>query len=298
MTAEKELSYTYYPGCSLEGLSKEYDISMKVVCEKLGMELEELDDWNCCGASTLVSVDKLFAALAPARVLALASEHDRDVVVGCNACYLVLRKTLEDYRGDETLRNKVDEGLAEIDRELNPEIRVRHLLDVVVEDLGTEAIENMVTNPLGNMRFAPYYGCQIARPYGPNNPTHMEDLIEALDGNAVEFYSKTRCCGSSLLASLKLEGLELARSILADAAEQDVDGIIAMCPLCQINLDAYQAQVNKRFNTSFDLPVLYFTQLLGLAIGIDSSELGFNRLITSPAELLEKFRNAQEVTVT
>jgi len=162
--SNNQRTYTYYPGCSLEGLSKEYDLSLNAVCDELGLKLEELDDWNCCGATTLVSVDDLFSVLAPARSLAMAGELDRDLVVACNSCYLVLKKTLKKYKEDPVLREKVDEGLAQIGRTLNPEIRIRHLLDVIVEDFGLEDLGERITHPLSGLRFAPYYGCQAARP--------------------------------------------------------------------------------------------------------------------------------------
>ncbi len=298
MTSTNALSYTYYPGCSLEGLSKEYHTSLCEVCRALDMNIEELEDWNCCGASTLVAVDELFSVLAPARNLALASELDRDLLVACNSCYVVLRRTLEQYRTKPDLKEKIDEALGLIGRKVNPELPIRHIVEVIHQDVGTEAVAAQVAKPLKGLRIAPYYGCQAARPYNLTASRPLETLLETVGAEVVPFDSKTRCCGSSLLASLKMEGLELAHDILREATDQKVDALAVVCPLCQVNVDAFQGQVNARYGTQFRIPVLYFTQLMGLAFGLPQNKLGINRLVTPATSLLKKLAGQKEVAVT
>jgi heterodisulfide reductase subunit B len=286
------MKYTYYPGCSVKATANLYQESIDVVAPALGIELEELDDWNCCGATAYMSVRELMSFAISARNLALAEPFHRDVVTPCSACYLVLNKTNRYFAEYPELRKKLGKALEAGGLSYSGNIRVRHLLDVFINDVGSEAISAKVTKKLDGLKVAPYYGCQIVRPsyYGcpregvnsefddPDDPVCMDYLIEATGASCVKYSMKTKCCGASLMGTEEKQALGLCRELLADARRNGAHCIVTICPLCQMNLDVYQPKVNRLFHEDFKIPVIYFTQLIGLALGRKPVELGLQRL--------------------
>jgi heterodisulfide reductase subunit B len=284
------MKYTYYPGCSVKATANLYQESIDAVAPKLGIELEELEDWNCCGATAYMSVRELMSFAISARNLALAEKHHRDIVTPCSACYLVLKKTNQYFADYPELKKKLGKALEAGGLSYSGNTRVRHILNVIVNDVGVEKIGEQVTRKLEGLNVAPYYGCQIVRPsyYGcgadaeniddPDDPVSMDRLIEATGAACVNYSMKTKCCGSSLMGTEEKQAMKLCMEILADAERNGAHCIVTICPLCQMNLDVYQSKVNRLFGTKFDIPVIYFTQLLGLAMGIEPKELGLGRL--------------------
>lgn len=284
------MRFAYYPGCSLSATARPYDESVRAVAKALGMELLEVDDWNCCGATAYMSVNEVLAFSLSARNLSLASKVDGTLLTPCSACFTNLRKT-ETYLAEfPEVKLKVDAALAEAGTSYGGGVVTKHLLQVVVEDIGLEAVRRKVSRPLAGLRVAPYYGCQIARPYGieegSDNPVMMDRLLEALGATPTHFPMKTACCGGSLIGTREEVALRLCRNLLLCARQDAADCIAVTCPLCQINLDAYQGAVNRSYGTDFSMPVVYFTQLMGLAFGIDREKLGLQRCIV-PATALE-----------
>jgi len=286
--------YTYFPGCSCssEGGAKAYNISMQAVCKVLEVELRELDDWNCCGSTPSSSVDELGAFCLAARDLALAEKAGLDMVTPCSACYVIFNRTntcLKDY---PNLRTKVDEALSAGGLKYNGTIRVRHTLDILTTDISPDALKTKVKRPLNGLKVAPYYGCQVVRPgFGfdhPETPESLDRLITNLGGEATPFPLKTQCCGGSLIISEEELALNLTRKLLESAASNGAECIITACPLCQTNLDAYQSRVNKKFKTNYRLPVLFFTQLMGVAFGVDGEALALKKNIVPSEEVLAK----------
>ncbi|MFB3776328.1 MAG: CoB--CoM heterodisulfide reductase iron-sulfur subunit B family protein [Bryobacteraceae bacterium] len=276
------MEYLYYPGCSLESTGKPYDESLKAVFRTLGVGLRELEDWNCCGATMYMSVDETLSLAMSARNLALAErDGSRDLIAPCSACYTVLLKTNRILRDNPDLRAKVDHLLSQVGLRYGLEVRVRHPLDVLVNDIGADAIASAARRRLNDIAFAPYYGCQIVRPERgfdhPEFPSTMDALFERLGARAVYFPLKTRCCGGMLMTKFPEVCLQLVKDLLECAAENGANCIVTTCPLCQINLEAYQTRVNKKLGTAFRVPVLFFTQLLGLALGCPDKELGLHR---------------------
>jgi heterodisulfide reductase subunit B len=275
------MAYTYYPGCSLESTSKAYDESLRKVFELLRLELKELPDWNCCGATMYMSVDENLASSISARNLALAEKVQQDVVAPCSACFNILSKTHRLMRDNAAMREKVNDILAPAGLKYNLSLRIRHPLDVLVNDVGVEMIKVEAKKDLAGLRIANYYGCQIVRPErgfdDRENPTTMDDLFEALGAVNVYFPMKVRCCGGMLMTTYPDVALKLVKELLECAEENEAECIVTTCPLCQINLEAYQGKVNARFNTKFNIPILFFTQLLGLALGAAANELGLQR---------------------
>lgn len=292
------MKYGYYPGCSLSRTAKAYDVSTKLIADRLGMELEEIDDWNCCGASEYFSVNKNAAYSLVARNLALASTQNglEDLLAPCSACFLNLRKTDHYMAKYETINRVTNEALAAGGLSYKPgAIKVRHLFDAVVTDIGIESIKDKITHPLEGVRVAPYYGCYLVRPcFGdepfdnPEYPMRLDELMSSLGATVVDFPLKAHCCGGHMTQISDETAFELIRRLLQNADEYNSDLIVTLCPMCQLNLDAYQSQINRHFGTNYDIPILYFTQLIGLAMGIVPTELGIGKEIVSSARALRK----------
>ena len=285
--------YTYYPGCSAEGANKAYHTSARCVSETLGVELVDLPDWNCCGASTYTSVDQKRAMALSARNLALAEREARDLVAICSGCFCALSKTNRYLAESEALARELSGALDAAGLEYRGTVRVRHLLDVFVNDVGQARIRDSVAKSLSGLRVAPYYGCQLSRPKGmfgdPEFPTEMDDLLSWLGAEPVRYPLKAKCCGGMLMTTRSDVCETLVLRLLSAAVEAEAECIATICPLCQINLEAYQNRINKRFGTRFDMPIFYFTQLTGLALGLGEKELRFRDNLTPSEPILARY---------
>ncbi len=277
------MSYVYYPGCSLESSAEAYDCSTRWVFKKLGIDLAELEDWNCCGATMYMSIKETISLAFSARNLALAERMKAEIVAPCSSCYTILNKTNHVLGENFILREKVNQSLKRVGLKYNLTTKVRHPLDVLVNDIGIEAISAQVEFNLHGIRVAPYYGCQIVRPDGffddKENPTTMDRLFQALGARIVYFPVKLRCCGGMLMTTFQDVALRLNKEILECAVENNADCIVTTCPLCQINLDAYQDKINKKYGYRIKMPVLFFTQLLAHTLGASRKEAGFDQNI-------------------
>ena len=284
------MKVAYYPGCSLHATARAYDESIRSIAGLMNLTLEEIDDWNCCGATAYMNVNEILSFSLSARNLALAAKTGLPVVSPCSACYTNLRKTEKFLAEMPDIKRKVDEALAAGGLRYDGGIVSKHLLQVVVEDVGLDKVRTLVKRPLAGLKVAPYYGCQIARPFAMeesvDNPVMLDRLIEALGAVAVPYAMKTVCCGGSLMGTREEVALRLCRNLLLCAQQQKADCIAVTCPLCQMNVDTYQGRVNEIYGTSFNIPVLYFTQLMGMAFGIGAEDLGLQRGTVSAAALL------------
>jgi heterodisulfide reductase subunit B2 len=276
------MKYAYYPGCSLRGTGRAYEESLLAVLRILEVDIEEIDDWNCCGATTYLSVDELTSYALAARNLALASRRSGEIIAPCAACYLVLNKTQHYIREYPTIKLVVTRALDTIGLTYQDDIRVRHPLDVLLNDVGLETIAKKVKVPLKGLKVAPYYGCQIVRPYSTfddqRNPTSMDRLLEACGAKVVHYPLKTRCCGGSQKGTLPEVGLDLIHYLLSGAAANGAEVIATACPLCQFNLDSFQDESGDRHHP-IHIPVVYFTQLLALALGAPAGSFGLQRCL-------------------
>jgi len=287
------MRYAYYPGCSLEATGRPYEESVQKVAKALGIELVELEDWNCCGATAYMSINEVLSFSLSARNLCQAKKIGNTLVTACSACYTNLRKT-ETYLVDfPEIKSEVDTALAEAGLHYEGGVVTKHFLQTVVQDAGLDRIKSLVKHPLSGLRVAPYYGCQIARPYGieddADNPTMMDKLLTTIGATVTNFPMKTVCCGGSLMGIQKEVALRLCRNILLCAQQYEAQCIAVTCPLCQMNLDAFQSAINKTYGTSFNLPIVYFTQLMGVAFGVDSKGLGLNDCIVPAKEVMAKY---------
>lgn len=282
--------YAYYPGCSLEKMGQSYHLSALETTRKLDVDLQELDDWNCCGATAYFHVDELLAYTLAARNLAIAEKTGLDFVAPCSGCYKNTYFTNTNLKDDPDLFDHINYALEEDDLLYSGTTDVRHLMEIYVNDVGLDEIKNKVTHPLKGLRVAPYYGCQMLRPRKDHedveNPQFFEELLLTIGSDPVNFAYKLRCCGGSLIISSREAALDMVHMLLQSAADQDASVIATSCPLCQVNLECYQSQVNQEYGTNFEIPVLYFTQLIGLAMGIQPKKLGVGTELVSAKEVL------------
>jgi heterodisulfide reductase subunit B len=285
-------NYSYFPGCSAEATASPLGISVLPVAKELGMDLAELEDWNCCGSSPYGSVDKLEATCIAARNLALAEKTGLDLVTPCSNCYVVLDGANEILKEYPALKEQVGKALAVAKLGYKGGVRVRHLAEVLYTDITPEVIGTKVAKPLKGLKVAAYYGCQLVRPNGfddPESPHSLDELVASLGADVVPWQMKVQCCGSSLVMPEQEVALGLVNRILRNAQENGAQCLVTPCPLCQINLDVYQGQVNRLFKTKYNLPVLFLTQLIGVALGIKPEALALSGNIVSPMRVLAPY---------
>jgi heterodisulfide reductase subunit B len=278
--------YAYYPGCTLHSTAKEYDASTRLVCNELGIELRELKDWACCGASSGHSMGRLLGVALPARELQLAEEGGLPLVAPCAMCYFRLKVAAHELVDEITL-NTVRGLLA---KEFRNAAKVVHLLEVVAED--KETVRSKLKRSLAGMRVACYYGCLLVRPRDilqfddEENPQMMDRLMEMLGAESIDWGFKTECCGASLPLARPDIVLRLSHRILSQAKQSGADCIVVACPMCHSNLDTHQKEMKEKYEDGIGLPVLYFTQLLGLALGFSARQLLLDKHLTDPLPML------------
>ncbi len=283
--------YAYFPGCAIGATAIGLGLSVQAIAKPLDMELIELEDWTCCGSTPYGSLDELESIVVAARNLALAEKTGLDLVTPCSSCYVTLYKANLYLKEHPQLMGQVNEALAVANLEYHGNLRIRHLMEVLLYDVTPEVIAAKVEQGLNRLKVAAYYGCQMVRPdYGFDNPEFPQSLgrlVECLGAEAIPFPLKNRCCGGSLIIPEESLALGLIRKLLDNAAENGAQCLATPCPLCQTNLDAYQSQVNSKFKTNYNLPVLFISQLIGIALGVDPISLGLNTNIVSPSRVLD-----------
>ncbi|MBI4785880.1 MAG: CoB--CoM heterodisulfide reductase iron-sulfur subunit B family protein [Chloroflexi bacterium] len=286
--------YAYFPGCSLEKIGLSYHMSALETTRQLGIELIELEDWNCCGATAYFAVDEFLAYALGARNLAMAEKQGLDCVAPCSGCYKNMYFANADLKRDADLAEHINYALQADDLKFSGRIAVRHLMDVFVHDVGLDEVKARVSQPLSGLRVAPYYGCQILRPRKDHedveNPRFFEDLLSAAGATPVDFPLRLQCCGGALIITSRTAALSMVRNLLQSAIRSGASVIATACPLCQVNLECYQKQVNREFGTELSIPVLYFTQILGLAMGLDPGKLGIGKELVLPTPVLSCMR--------
>lgn len=279
------MRYLYYPGCSLKGTARDYEESLLAVASPLGIELQEVEGWRCCGASAAKEKDRKWARSLPTATFAKTRGLEMDILMPCSSCYANHLRALKELEEENRLERPADQGGTP---------SVKHLLEVLARDLGEETIRKRVVKPLQGLRVLPYYGCLVARPFplggkeSVENPRALEIVIKAVEASPLSFPGKLDCCGGSLLFTQERVALRLTAEILREAAKLSPDCILVVCPLCHLMLDAKQRAAGKEVRQEFKIPILYVTQLVGLALGLTPKKLGLHRLITSPAPLLAK----------
>ena len=291
-------SYLYYPGCSMEGSGRSYRDSLEGVLEPLGMTLEEINDWNCCGATEYVSLSTTPAYAMIARNLAIAAgekKNGESLVAACSACYLNLAKA-DHYMGQQPALNaRVNAALGAGGLHYDPgTVKVRHLLEVILNDVGLDAVKAAVKKPLTGLKVAPYLGCMVPRPdvdgafTNHEQPNDLDRLLTALGAEVVDYPLKTECCGGHMTQVAPKVGLELIRRLVAEAEKDGAVMMVTVCPMCQINIDAYQGEMNRMFHTHHKMPIVFFTQLMGVAFGLEPKSVGVGREYTNASKTLAR----------
>lgn len=287
--------YTYYSGCSMKTSGRHYGESILPVFKELGMELKEMDDWNCCGATATMSVDDTKAAAINGRNLAIAEKEGKDILAPCAACYLSLKKARNLLNEDTELAAHVLKQMKGVGLEYGGSVDVKHPIEVLVKEIGLDAIRAKVQRPLTGLKVACYYGCQVVRPFtdfdDPDYPVSMDNLMEALGAEPVDYAAKTRCCGGALAANLNEVGAKLNHILIKEALRKGADAIVTLCPLCLFNLEIMQAKIAKIYKQKTTMPVLFFSQLMGLAFGMAKEDLGFSRSLIPLRALWKSLEN-------
>jgi len=274
------VKYAYYPGCSLEKTQRGYDESVREIFKILDQELVEIDDWNCCGATIYMSVKETVSLAVSSRNLALAEKMNMEILAPCSSCYTVLSKTNRILNSIPEMHKDVNEALSEAGLSYSGKTKIRHPLDVLMNDVGIETIISKIKKNLNGLKIAPYYGCQIVRPEKGfddfENPILLDQMFKKCGAEIIYYPMKVRCCGGMLMTTFEETALKLNKELLSCAVENGAEAIVTTCPLCHFNLEAYQGKINELYNTNCNIPILYFTQLLGIALGIDGKKLGID----------------------
>ncbi|VBB69484.1 CoB--CoM heterodisulfide reductase subunit B [invertebrate metagenome] len=274
--------YTFYPGCASQGTGKHLDTSLRAVLPKLGVELQDIDDWNCCGASIgHVQQGHLATAALTARNLSRARANGtNDFVTACPACYLNSHYFNEQVRNHDAFRSEINAILGAASRSYDGDLHVRHICEVLVNDVGLDRVRENVVKPLKGLKVAGYIGCQTLRPFAGTErggrydtyeePKFLDNFIEVSGATPIrDFKYKTSCCGGAVSAVSPDKTLHLMEGILKDATDKGADCICTPCALCQTNVEIYQDMVNKQFETSYAMPVVFYSQLWALSFGMD-----------------------------
>ena len=283
------MKYAYFPGCSLLASAAEYARSSEGVLRSLGVELEEIEDWVCCGATPAHATSHLLSIALPAISCVAAEKKGLDVLTCCSACYSRLKQANHDVKEDPKLRAQISEIIEE---DYQGNVRVLHIAEVLSREIGLKAIRANVKRPLDGLKVACYYGCLMARL--PEHlridkaeyPTMLDDLLRAAGADVVEWPYKTECCGAGLTLARPKTVVRLCGDIIQIAKESGAEVIAVACPLCQANLDMYQSDAESKSGKQLGVPVMYFTQLLGLALDVAPRLLCLEKLIVDPLPLL------------
>ncbi|KUG04310.1 cob--com heterodisulfide reductase subunit b [hydrocarbon metagenome] len=285
------MNVAYYPGCSLHGLAKEYGISVEVACKHLGINLKEIEDWNCCGATAAHSLNHELTISLSARNLAIARDMKMNKVLApCAGCFSRLKGASYELRNNKALAAEVAE-IIQTEPPVEPE--VNNLLQFIMEEQGLDALRAKVVKPLKGLKLAAYYGCLLTRPKevvqfdDSELPVSMDLILQALGADTVVWAHKAECCGGGYAASDTDIVLDLSGQVLDSAQRAGADAIVVACPMCGVNLDTRQEAIAAKKGIKYDLPVIYLTQLMGIAFGYSPAQLGLKRHLNSPFPLLQ-----------
>jgi len=284
------MEYAYYPGCAADSTARDQHSSSLAVAGALGIGLTEIKGWSCCGATPAHQTDRILAASLPASNLILAREMELDMVVNCAACYNRLKTANHEISNHPEIRKKVADAIGS---DYDGSVTVRHFIEVLLEDLGLDKLRDALKLSLNGLKVASYYGCLLVRPPeitrfdDPENPTSMDHLVTAMGGESLDWPHKVECCGGGLALTRTDVVVNLTDSIIGMARDADADCIAVACPMCQVNLDLRQSDIEKEKGRKHDMPVLYITQLLGLCLGISQKIIGLNKLMISPSSVVK-----------
>jgi heterodisulfide reductase subunit B len=293
-----KLQYSFYPGCSSQkgASSSNYLVSVQTMCEELDIQLNDIPDWNCCSASVgYAGGGELPRLVLSGRNIALSEQHNpgQEIVATCAACWLSTREAKERFDHDQGLLAEANQALAEAGLKLKNETPIKHMAEVLVEDVGYDAIKAKVKKPLEGIKIAGYVGCQTNRPFGIagesfENPVYLDKLVDTLGADSIPTYEKkVQCCGGALAFSEPAKSQEMIKGIIEAAYDHGADMIVTPCPVCQMNVEVYQDQINATYGTKFKMPVVYYSTLMSVAFGRSAKDAALNGQVI-PAKKLEE----------
>ena len=284
------MKYSYFPGCSAESTARDMHESTVAVAQALGIQLVEPKGWTCCGATAGHQTDKFLSVALPAATLAKAKNDGMDMVVSCAACYNRMEVANHEIQKSQNMRKEVAEALG---TDYDGSVNVRHFMEVLLEDVGIDKIADSVKKSLNGLKVACYYGCLLIRPNevtkldDPENPVFLDKIANSLGAESLDWPHKVECCGGGLSMSRTDIVVSLTDAVLEMAQASGAQCVVVACPMCQINLDLRQLDIKKQLGKSYDMPIIYITQLIGLSLGIDPEKLGLNKLMISPSKVIE-----------
>jgi len=285
------MDYLYFPGCTLYTKAKNFDQTARNCSKLLGFELRELPNWTCCGAAFPLATDNIMALLPPSRILAVAKEQGTVLTTLCAVCFNVIKRTNYLIQEDEEKREKINNF---IEKNYQGDLQVLHYLEILRQDIGFDQLKERVKKPLTGLRAAAYYGCMLLRPSkemgfdDKEKPTLFEEFLEALGAEVVEFPYKIECCGSFQSVGSPDVATECAYKILGSAIKNGAEAVVSTCPMCTFNIDHKQMDIKQKYLDFKSVPIFYFTQLLGIAMGLDDRTLGFEQNAVDPIPFLKK----------
>ena len=293
-----KLQYSFYPGCSSQkgASSSNYLVSVQTMCEELDIQLNDIPDWNCCSASVgYAGGGELPRLVLSGRNIALSEQHNpgQEIVATCAACWLSTREAKERFDHDQGLLAEANQALAEAGLKLKNETAIKHMAEVLVEDVGYDAIKAKVKKPLEGIKIAGYVGCQTNRPFGISgesfeNPVYLDKLVDTLGADSIPTYEKkVQCCGGALAFSEPAKSQEMIKGIIEAAYDHGADMIVTPCPVCQMNVEVYQDQINATYGTKFKMPVVYYSTLMAVAFGRSAKDAALNGQVIAAKKLEE-----------
>jgi heterodisulfide reductase subunit B2 len=288
------MKYAYYPGCSAESTARDQYMSIREVSKALGIELVEPKGWTCCGSTPAHHTDRILSLALPAANLLVAKKMGLDLVVFCAACYNRMKVANYEIQKNPHIRKEVSESLGE---DYDGSVKVLHFVEVLIKVVGVKKIQEAFTSSLGGLKVANYYGCLLVRPKeatnfdDPENPTLMDNLVTIMGGESIDWPHKVECCGGGFALTRTDIVVELSNSILEMAKAAGAECLSVACPMCQMNLDMRQSDINKTKQSSHTIPIVYITQLVGLCLGIEQEKLGMDRCIVSPQPVIEAVKS-------
>ena len=283
------MEYLYFPGCTLYTKAKNLDVAARECARVVGFELHELPNWTCCGAAFPLATDNIMALLPPSRILANAMKEGENLTTLCSVCFNVLRRTLHLLESDPEKRDKIFDF---IEMEYRDGLRFRHYLEILRDEIGFGKVKENAKRDLKGLRVAPFYGCMLLRPFeemrfdDKENPTILESFLESIGCEPVDFPYKIECCGSFQSVGAPEVAIECGYAILKSALKNGAEAMVSTCPLCQFNLDTKQREIREKYPDFPGLPVLYFSQLMGLSFDLSMEILDFQRNDVDPIPLL------------
>ena len=294
MVKMSNLEYLLYLGCLIPYRLASYEISARKVLNKLGVKLVEMPDFNCCGFPVAPINYELALSLA-ARNLCLAEQRKMNILTLCNGCFGTLNEASKLLKEDKNLRDKINGYLQKIGMEFKGEVSVKHIVHLLIEDIGLPRLKEHIVNPLSGLRVAQHTGCHLIRPAkkvdrgdDPDEPKMLKDLVRVTGAECVDYMDEAECCGNTIIGVNEDVPFELAREKLERVKAAGAQALITVCPSCHMMYDFNQPRIERKFNEKFDLPVLHYTQLLGLAMGFQPEELRLNQLRVKPVNLLKQ----------